>query len=280
MVNAFISYQRADSFFAAHAIGYAVRAAKHEAFVDTGSIARGALYPQAIREAISKSNVMLAVIGPSFNFERLSEPSNVISFEWRRAQFNGVAVVPVLVDGGQMPRDPDLPASLRWFTKRNAYTLRKESFSGDTSALIDSIPSLCSIPRSSSRVLWVDDNPSNNEYERKKLRPHGIVFDNVVSTNEALDQLMYESYDLVITDLNRANSSDRSYAAGNTFLGNEIFTSGGPPVIVYAGMSVISQEEKLLDEGALVVTANRQKLIDSVLEILGRLPDHISGLAE
>lgn len=46
----FISYQRADTLFAAHAIGYALRLAGHESFVDTGSIAGGALIPRKLLE--------------------------------------------------------------------------------------------------------------------------------------------------------------------------------------------------------------------------------------
>jgi hypothetical protein len=110
-----------------------------------------------------------------------------------------VAVVPVLVDGGRIPSDAKLPDELRWFTKRNAYSLRRESFSDDVSALVKAIPVLATIPRRAARVLWVDDRPSNNEFERKNLRPHGIVFENVVSTAEAVEQLANEHYDLVIT---------------------------------------------------------------------------------
>ena len=39
----FLSYQRADTLFAAHALGYPLRAGGHEAFVDTGSIGGGEL---------------------------------------------------------------------------------------------------------------------------------------------------------------------------------------------------------------------------------------------
>ena len=275
----FVSYQRADTLFAAHAIGYAMRGAGHEAFVDTGSIGGGDLYPQVISNAVSNTNVMLALIGPSFDFARLHEATSVVAYEWRRAQFHGAAVVPVRVDGGRIPPDAELPAEFRWFTKRNAYSLRRDSFSDDVSALINAIPLLAAIPRRAARVLWVDDRPSNNEIERKTLRPHGIVFDNVVSTAEAVEQLANESYDLVITDFGRAHSSDRSQTAGASFLKHPAVTQGGPPVIVYASQWAVRQKDDLLRLGASEVTANRQQLIDCVLGILGRVPERSSDLS-
>lgn len=264
-----MSYQRADTLFAAHAVGYAMRSSSHEAFVDTGSIDSGDLYHQAINSAISRSNVMLALIGPSFNFSRLSDENNVVAYEWRRARFYGVTVVPVLVDGGIIPPDDNLPVTLRWFTKRNAYSLRRESLSDDISKLVKDIPLLGNIPQRAARVLWVDDNPANNEFERKVLRPHGIIFDNVVSTSEAIDQLSDENYDLVITDLSRSDSSDRSQTAGASFLAQSVVAQG-PPVIVYAGYCAMKQRSKLIEQGASEVTSDRQQLVNSVLGLLGR----------
>ena len=98
-------------------------------------------------------------------------------------------------------------------------------------------------------MLWIDDRPANNEYERKWLRPYGLVFDNVVSTDEALEQLSNDTYDLVITDLGRRGSSDRSSNAGVAFLEQAIVRSG-PPVIVYASRKAEAQGEALRDRGA------------------------------
>ncbi|MCU0593793.1 MAG: toll/interleukin-1 receptor domain-containing protein [Desulfobacterales bacterium] len=43
--DVFISCRRADTLYLAHALGYALRLAGHDAFVDTGSIGGGELYP-------------------------------------------------------------------------------------------------------------------------------------------------------------------------------------------------------------------------------------------
>lgn len=269
----FVSYQRADTLYAAHAVGYALRLAGHEAFVDTGSIGSGELYPQTIAKAVSTAQVMLALIGPAFSWARLREPTSVVAFEWRRAQFHGSGVVPVLVDDGTMPSEESLPAELRWFTKRDAYALRASSLSADMQALVDDIPLLAATPRRAARVLWVDDRPANNEGERRLLRRHGIVFDNVVSTEEAVAQLANETYDLVITDLGRWGSSDHSSSAGYAFLEHPVVKQGGPPVIVYAGASAVTRRAELLRRGAIDATDDTAQLIDCVLRTLGRAPE-------
>ena len=277
-MRVFVSYQRLDTLFVAHMVGYALRAAGHESFVDTGSIGGGELYPEVITRAIEGSGVLLALIGPAFDVRRLHEAGSVVTFEWQRARFHGTAVVPVLVDGGKVPADVDLPAGLRWFTKRNAYPLRRATLAPDVDALIAAIPVLGTSPRRAARVLWVDDRPANNERERSLLRPHGIVFDNAVSTTEAIEQLSNESYDLVITDLAREHSSDRSNIAGASFLEQPVLRNAGPPVIVYAGAWAVRKEADLLERGASAVTNNRSRLLEIVMRLLGRTAEPANDL--
>jgi CheY-like chemotaxis protein len=266
-MKVFMSYQRADTAPAAHALGYALRLSGNDAFIDTGSIGVGELYRQVIGNEVATSHLMFALIGPSFDARRLHEPTSVVTYEWQRASFHGAAVVPVIVDGAVMPADEQLPPALRWLSRRNALSLRRGSFSADIDACVSAVPAL------------VDDRPANNEFERKWLRSHGIVFDSVVSTDEALEQLANESYDLVITDLGREHSSDRSATAGAAFLDQPIVRKGGPPVIVYAGVWALTQRNDLVRRGALDVMASREQLFDTVLGVLGRSPQNGDELA-
>ena len=272
-MKVFVSYQRADSAMAAHALCYALRVGGHDAFVDTGDIGAGQLYRQVIANAVSSCHLMLALIGPAFAVQRLAEPASVVTFEWQRARFHGTALVPVLIDGAGMPADTQLPPQLRWITRHNALSLRLNSLAADIAACVAAVPTLASAPRRAARVLWVDDRPANNERERKWLRPHGIVFDCVVSTDEAREQLAQESYDLVITDLGREGSSDRSASAGAAFLEQPILRDGGPPVIVYAGRWAVAQRAELVRKGAIDVMNDREHLLVTVLQLLGRAPE-------
>ena len=59
-----------------------------------------------------------------------------------------------------------------------------------------------------SRVLWVDDNPAGNSWEYACLTALGCRVRTVESTRTALDCLRIEPYDLVLSDIARAERND------------------------------------------------------------------------
>lgn len=266
----FLSYRRSDSAFAAQALRYALRLAGHEVFLDTGSIAAGEAFRAVIRDSLQRCELVLSLVGPGFPVARLHEPLDAVAFEWRQAQFAGCMVHAVLLDGAPMPVERDLPADLRWFCKRSASALGGPTLGQQIDALVTEVPRLASSPRGVARVLWVDDKPANNEVERSLLRGDGIVFDNVVSTAEAVAQLQLTGYDLVITDLGRWGSSDRSRIAGRELLTSPLIVNGGPPVVVYGGRGTDWRAAELTGLGAFGVARNRQDLLALVRQALGR----------
>jgi CheY-like chemotaxis protein len=165
--------------------------------------------------------------------------------------------------------DDVLPPHFRWFSRRNALKVRQSSLAADIDHCVSEVPALSAIPRRAARVLWIDDYPANNEKERRRLREYGIVFDNVVSTSEALAQLDNEIYDLVITDVGRESSSDKSRDAGTSFLRNPLLQNG-PPVIVYTSVRQSAESGNLLRQGAADVTWSPEDLTAAVLKALGR----------
>jgi CheY-like chemotaxis protein len=58
------------------------------------------------------------------------------------------------------------------------------------------------------RVLWVDDEPANNVAERQLLRHLGVVVQTALGTAEALDHLGRDDFDLILTDIGRADPDD------------------------------------------------------------------------
>ncbi len=267
---AFLSYRRRDCAFAAQCLRYALRLAGHEVFLDTGTIAAGDAFREVVRDSLRRSSLVLALVGPQFDPSRLHQPLDPVAFEWRQARFLGCAVHAVLIEGAPMPPEQALPPDLRWFCKRSASALGGPTLGEQIDALVTEVPRLAAQPRGSCRVLWVDDNPANNEYERSLLRPDGIVFDNVVSTAEAIEQLTTSTYDLVITDLGRRWSSDRSPVAGRVLLEHAVIANGGPPVVVYAGRGAVKQEAELVALGAFGVSHHREHLLELVHQALGR----------
>lgn len=114
-----------------------------------------------------------------------------------------------------------------------------------------------------ARILWVDDIPSGNRVERAVLRQLGTTVVNAVSSREALDWLMRDDFDLVITDLER----DGDVSAGLTF-GREVhqLTGGTIPVVGYLG-SV--DHERGIPQGFEALTDRPDGLFLAVLDALG-----------
>jgi CheY-like chemotaxis protein len=271
VAKVFVSYQRSDTLVLAHCLAYALRAAGHEAFVDTGAIPASAAFVPFIDEALARTELVLVLVGPAFDCARLERPTSAIAFEWRRARFHGCAVLPVLHGRRSMLAAAELPAELRWLPGLNARFVSDEALSADVDAIVALVPSLARPPRPSARVLWVDDNPKNNERERQYLRTQGVTFDNVVSTQEALEQLRNAPYDLVITDLGRATVSETSPLAGLAML-KSVIGEAGPPVIVYAGAQAVLLRAEVIRLGGLGSTNRPDDLYALVDLARGRTP--------
>jgi CheY-like chemotaxis protein len=56
-----------------------------------------------------------------------------------------------------------------------------------------------------AQILWVDDHPENNLNERRMFRQLKADVDTVKSTDEALSMLQKGNYDLVLSDMKRAD---------------------------------------------------------------------------
>jgi ActR/RegA family two-component response regulator len=59
-------------------------------------------------------------------------------------------------------------------------------------------------------VLWVDDNPSNNELAMRALRKFNLDVEQATSTDTALAAMQRRPFDLVISDMGRG--ADLSYS--------------------------------------------------------------------
>jgi response regulator RpfG family c-di-GMP phosphodiesterase len=62
-----------------------------------------------------------------------------------------------------------------------------------------------------STVLWVDDRPDNNLYERRALEALAIHIDLANDSQEAMRKLSSKEYDLVISDMARPSGKQVGY---------------------------------------------------------------------
>jgi CheY-like chemotaxis protein len=62
-----------------------------------------------------------------------------------------------------------------------------------------------------NQILWVDDRPENNVYERQAFEAVGLRFTLSLNTADALDQLSRLTFDAVISDMGRKEGPREGY---------------------------------------------------------------------
>lgn len=144
----FLSYRREETKHAAGRLAdrIAERFTSSQVFVDVDSIPPGVDFSEVTQEAISRCDVLLALVGPRWttleNAEgrrRLDDPEDFVVLELRAALDRDIPVIPVLVDGAEMPRRTELPPGLERFTRRNAVRLDAETFRQDVGWLLSEL---------------------------------------------------------------------------------------------------------------------------------------------
>lgn len=149
MQGIFVSYRRQDSQSAAGRLSDHLR--DHltgvPIFRDVETIEPGVDFVEAIERALSNCGVLVAVIGPRWleatdadGRRRLTHPDDYTRIEIATAlKRDGVRVIPVLVEGAQMPASDDLPEDLAALARRNAIELTDRRWEFDVSQLVDTL---------------------------------------------------------------------------------------------------------------------------------------------
>jgi hypothetical protein len=141
----FISYRRQET---SHLAGrlydrFASRFGEDQVFMDVDTIELGDDFAHAITQAVSTCEILLAVIGPQWlsvadkaGGRRLDVPGDIVRLEIQVALDRDVRVIPILVEDAAMPRPQELPDSLVRLARRNALTIRHDSFGYDVQRLV------------------------------------------------------------------------------------------------------------------------------------------------
>ncbi len=141
----FISYRRDDTAGRAGRLFdvLVTRFGPRNVFQDVAAIAPGADFPQRVEDAIAQSDAVLVVIGSEWltmrgpdGSPRLDEADDYVRREVGAALAADVRVVPVLVDGAELPSARDLPADLGPLAHRQAVALRDVTWHQDVDGLV------------------------------------------------------------------------------------------------------------------------------------------------
>jgi len=124
-------------------------------------------------------------------------------------------------------------------------------------------------------ILWVDDIPHGNKLERASFRALGINVVNTLSTEEALDSLERDEFDLLISDVGRGHEHNAGFQMLDKFftpLNEHSQNIIVPPIIIYHGTpNKSSDRDKMAHEkGAIGATHIPSILYASVLMELVR----------
>ncbi len=148
MPRIFISYRRDDT--GAHTGRIYDRLIDNfgqgQVFMDVDTIKPGSDYVRVVQEEVGSCDAFIAVIGRGWlrvsdesALRRLDDPEDLVRQEIATALARDIPVIPVLVQGAQMPRAVDLPADLKELAHRNALAVSDNRFLTDIDHLIETL---------------------------------------------------------------------------------------------------------------------------------------------
>lgn len=113
---------------------------------------------------------------------------------------------------------------------------------------------------SGRHILWVDDRPNNNIYEREAFESLGFTFTLALSTDEALGLLKDHIYDAIISDMGRVEGPREGYVLLDAVRKQD----NNVPFFIYTGSNAPRHKREAAERGAQGSTNNPQELIELV----------------
>jgi hypothetical protein len=114
------------------------------------------------------------------------------------------------------------------------------------------------------RILWVDDRPNNNIFERKAMQSYSIKFELAESTGKALAKLKKTKFDAIISDMRRPPDMQ----AGYTLLEALRDSGDSTPYFIYTEFDNPKHYRAAIAKGAQGSTNRSDKLIKGILDSL------------
>ncbi|HLY24970.1 MAG TPA: SUMF1/EgtB/PvdO family nonheme iron enzyme [Aggregatilineales bacterium] len=149
MPKIFISYRRDDSADVTGRIHdwLTARIGGESIFRDVDDIPFGVDFKKYLEDTVSQCSVMLVVIGPQWltvtdesGTRRLDDPRDFVRVEVETALKRDISVIPLLVNGANMPTEKVLPPNLANLAYRNGMAIRRDpDFRPDMDRLIQAL---------------------------------------------------------------------------------------------------------------------------------------------
>ncbi len=152
-----------------------------------------------------------------------------------------------------------------------AATVKQGGDAADFKAIADALPAPTVQQRlQRSRILWVDDSPANNRFERQALEALGVRVDISTSTADALARTQAKSYDLIISDMGRESdlTGEHDKRAGYTLLGKLRERKDWTPFVIYASKHSPELSAEARSHGAVDSLNQPAALVELVTRLL------------
>nr|MBA3747729.1 toll/interleukin-1 receptor domain-containing protein [Solirubrobacterales bacterium] len=160
MTNIFISYRREDCPAHAGRLYDTLKAlfGEQNVFMDVDTIGLGEDFVETIQQAVGACDVVLVLIGDEWlnvkdraGTRRIDSPEDFVRLEVATALArDDVRVIPVLVEGAEMPNSTQLPEALAPLARRNGISLMDAQWRAGTSILVQAIEPAVARPQASA----------------------------------------------------------------------------------------------------------------------------------
>jgi CheY-like chemotaxis protein len=111
-----------------------------------------------------------------------------------------------------------------------------------------------------NHILWVDDRPENNTYERQAFEAVGLHFTLALSTDEAFERLSQTKYAAIISDMGRREGPREGYV----LLDRLRKESDHTPLFFYASSNAQEHKRETREHGGQGCTNSAQELFEMV----------------
>jgi len=115
-------------------------------------------------------------------------------------------------------------------------------------------------------VLWVDDNPANNELVVRTLKKLRLNVEQATSTEEALAEMQHRRFDLVISDMGRGRDMRAGYGLLKAIRGR----GSRVPFLIFSSSDKPEFRKEAAILGAQLSTNDMLELIAHVIKYLSK----------
>src|SRR5262245_22586970 len=180
MTKILLSYRRSDSAAIAGRIfdRLVSRYGSDAVFMDVDNIPFGTDFREHIRETLIASDVLVAIVGPQWlgvredGQSRIRQDTDPVRIEIETALQARVPIIPVLVDGTEMPEPTALPDTLERFCYLNAASIESgRDFHHQVDRLIRSVDTILGVKAATAAATAAARPPSGSRRDELSGEP-------------------------------------------------------------------------------------------------------------